>query len=296
MLTDIEVRWAYSEILGRQPEDENVVSQWLARCGSLKELVSGFLRSDEFRIRTGQTRGKDVLYHATRHGFMFPVRMSDLDYYRCYVACDYEAEESDVLVALIRAGDTVVDLGARHGWFTMLMARAVGVDGSVVAFEPSTGESVSIAQGLAVNGYRNVTIVNKAVGDQVRTVRYSEDRGQIVEVGLVNRDVEMITLDGFFANWPTRVTTLKMDIDGAETLALRGGLDFLRKHRPSIVMEVNDAQQREVSGVSGYTPIEIASSIGYRVYSLSGDEMTQEAAVANFSIGRIFSVVLRMES
>jgi len=63
----------------------------------------------------------------------------------------------------VKPGQTVLDIGASIGFFTLLLARLVGPSGRVFAFEPDTVSFALLKANVLVNGHRNVTLVNKAV-------------------------------------------------------------------------------------------------------------------------------------
>jgi predicted methyltransferase len=53
-----------------------------------------------------------------------------------YYAGTFDPESIQVMRALVHSGDTVVDVGANIGWFTLHLAEQVGSTGSVLALEP----------------------------------------------------------------------------------------------------------------------------------------------------------------
>ena len=49
---------------------------------------------------------------------------------------NYDRFEIECLKQIIKKGDTVVDLGANIGYYTLILAQLVGKSGHVHAFEP----------------------------------------------------------------------------------------------------------------------------------------------------------------
>jgi hypothetical protein len=76
--------------------------------------------------------------------------------------------EQSVQEAMLRhlpKGGVFYDVGANVGFFALLAAHLVGVDeGQVYAFEPTPDNAAEIRSNIALNGLRNVTVVEKAVG------------------------------------------------------------------------------------------------------------------------------------
>ncbi len=135
--------------------------------------------------------------------------------------------ESWITVALartLRPGWHCLDIGANHGYYTLIMADAVGQRGRVVPVEPTPRLAELLRQTLDVNGFPGVTVVQKAAsrtdGDTLRLVvparrsmnaRLSEVAGPTDAVF----DVETVTVDALTREWP-RVDLIKIDVEGAE--------------------------------------------------------------------------------
>ena len=72
---------------------------------------------------------------------------------------------TDVVTKEIQPGDTVLDLGANIGYFTLLFAKLVGNNGIVFAFEPEPQNIALLTKNIKINNYKNVTLVPKAVSN-----------------------------------------------------------------------------------------------------------------------------------
>lgn len=151
----------------------------------------------------------------------------------------YEPETSRFLAAHLRPGDTFWDLGANAGYHTLMAARAVGPSGRVVAVEPDPGTCEILREQLRLNGFDNCTIVQAAVSDRAgRTLlvrRASDPRGnalqQIDNPAIDNKEGDLVevpslTLDDLGSLHPAP-RLIKMDIEGAEVLALPAGRKLL---------------------------------------------------------------------
>jgi FkbM family methyltransferase len=66
----------------------------------------------------------------------------------------------------LQAGMTVLDIGAHHGFYTMLAARKVGPAGRVIAFEPSPSELRRLLFHLKLNRCMNVKVEPFALASQ----------------------------------------------------------------------------------------------------------------------------------
>jgi FkbM family methyltransferase len=156
---------------------------------------------------------------------------------------------------IVREGDVVVDLGANIGYFTMLAARLVGKDGRVYAFEPEPRNYDLLLRNIELNGYQNVTAIQKAVADRPGSVKLficpydtghhtinKYDGIQAYRPDYVNKrkefiEVEQVSLDEFFQEVTTPVDVIKMDVEGSEMLAL-DGMERLIKRNDDLSMLV----------------------------------------------------------
>jgi FkbM family methyltransferase len=146
---------------------------------------------------------------------------------------EYERAVTHVVRSVVRPGDVCLDVGANMGWYTTLLAGLVGPHGEVHAFEPVP----SIFHALE----RNVSLLDDTTNVHLRNVALGDEPGAVaihLFAGLPNghasmsdmdRDdyetieVALITLDSYLDEQRVdHVDFVKMDIEGAELLCLRG--------------------------------------------------------------------------
>lgn len=138
---------------------------------------------------------------------------------------------------VIRPGDTVLDLGGNFGTSALTFARCTGPGGRVFSFEPAFAEP--LRRTLADNGVGNATVIPDAVGDTPGEMDfYVSDAGIDSRLsneprGGVHRRVRVVTLDAFVESAGLdRVDFIKVDIEGAEELAIRGATGVIERFRP----------------------------------------------------------------
>ena len=144
----------------------------------------------------------------------------------------FEQHETAFFRSLLRPGMVVTDIGANIGYYTLIASQHVQEAGRVFAFEPDPRNFELLAKSVQVNGYTNVTPINKALSDSVGTIRLFIDRRNFANNSLAvgnvpdsagTVEVECTTLDEFFAATPhQRPDIIKMDAQGAEGLILAG--------------------------------------------------------------------------
>jgi FkbM family methyltransferase len=137
----------------------------------------------------------------------------------------------------VREGNWVADVGAHHGYFTVLLAHWVGSDGNVVAFECLPENAAIASYNARINRLGNVHIVAKAVGAKSGTVEIGTTSAGIRVERLAQPElipVDLVSLDGFFDDrYPD---LLKIDVEGYELDVLKGAKHCLAR-RPSIALE-----------------------------------------------------------
>jgi FkbM family methyltransferase len=119
-----------------------------------------------------------------------------------------------------------VDVGAGSGWETLFFSRSVGASGRVISIEAHPRTFGCLSKMCQKNRLENVTLIQAAVGDQEREVQISDsDDIEANNIIGVNSGVRVVgtTLDKIYRSLGlSRVSFLKMNIEGAEKLALSG--------------------------------------------------------------------------
>ncbi len=164
----------------------------------------------------------------------------------------FENAESRFVERFLKPGMIVLDIGAHHGYYTLLASKRVGVRGRVISFEPSPREQKALRLNLRLNRCRNVVIEGLALSDENGESDFYvlEDRAsgcnslKVPDVsGKMSRQrVEIARLDQCLARFAMdRVDFIKLDVEGGELAVLRGAADLLgRTSRPVILTEVQD--------------------------------------------------------
>jgi FkbM family methyltransferase len=169
-----------------------------------------------------------------------------------YFTGTYEPGLLALLEDELRPGDVVLDVGAHVGVHALTAARrlrALG-GGRVIAFEPTPDAAAAARTAAARNGLA-VEVVPAALGEADGQVELRGDprypshdagvRSQFGEGDVVAR-VPVVTFDGWARETGLdRLDVVKIDIEGAEILALRGMRESLTRLRPRLLaIEVKD--------------------------------------------------------
>jgi FkbM family methyltransferase len=212
--------------------------------------------------------GKYLMYADTEDAGIVP--------HLCFSGC-WESWITLAIARLIRPGWRCVDVGANHGYYTLLMADGAGPSGAVVAVEPNTKPAQLLPLTLSVNGLgTSVEVVEKAASDtdgEQLTFLIPAHFGLNARLGEAGEgveaeafEVETTTVDSLTRGWP-RVDLIKIDVEGAEESVWRGMQETLLQNPDLIViLEVN--ADRSEDPVEFFSEIERA---GFPLRYINGD-------------------------
>lgn len=141
-------------------------------------------------------------------------------------------------------GDVFVDVGAYIGWYAIQAARMVGQTGRVIALEPDASNRRQLEANLSLNGISNCTVVPLAAWSSAKGVGWHSDEVPVwrrVDHLHATTSVPTVTIDALVTELCLRdVQWIKMDIEGAETEALRGAEEILRRYHPVLFIEIHE--------------------------------------------------------
>ena len=208
-----------------------LAARWLAGTG-LERLP--FVRSISHRVKRS-IRAESVQVNG------YTLHLDRLDSLGLSLLGRFEPFETGVIRELLSPGGVAVDVGANIGYYTLLMAQCVGMEGEVYAFEPAPGNFALLERNVRENGAAQVVLEETAVGEcSGRSTLFesgsdlSDHRTYETKETRIKYDVPSCSLDDYCAGKPglaERVDLIKMDIQGAELLALRGMKELLRTNR-----------------------------------------------------------------
>jgi FkbM family methyltransferase len=197
---------------------------------------------------------------------------SNLFYFGQY----YEYDEMRFLARYLRPGDGFIDGGANIGTYSLLAAGIVGPGGRVDAFEPGAEAAGWFRENLALNGLDWVELHEAALMERAGTAVYLTDwdvsnrilRGKATEANQI--EVPCVSLDGTLPPG-TQYAMAKLDLEGAEVMALRGAEKHLTDANPPVwQVEVIDHLLHDM-GSSQRELFSIFSDHGYDIARYDSD-------------------------
>lgn len=170
----------------------------------------------------------EILKPKTARVFGFNIFINPNDKSVCreiWMNSAYEPFETGLIKNLVKEGMTVVDAGGNIGYYTLIMSKLVGKNGKVYVFEPDPVNFEYLKKNVETNSLDNVIIVKKGLADKngrKKMSRFKENAGgsTIVDYQDSNYfEIECVRLDDFADD---KIDFIKMDIEGAEPLAMAG--------------------------------------------------------------------------
>jgi FkbM family methyltransferase len=182
--------------------------------------------------------------------------------------------EKNVLAGILQSltpGGVFLDIGANVGLFSIAAARHVGPNGRVIAVEPGPAQRAMLLAHAERNGIGNIEIIDKGFSDQAGSVSLflSPDSNQgrnslSAKNALSNRHITIEVGRGDDLLGPTveRLDLVKIDVEGAEMLVLRGLGRTLERLRPVVIIELIPAQLKNFS-TSKEEVLSFLAALGY---------------------------------
>ncbi len=200
---------------------------------------------------------------------------------------EYEAGLQRLMERSIRPGMTCLDVGANIGAITIPMARLVGPQGKVVAFEPNPPIAERLNQNVSGNSFSHVRIESCALSDEPGNLvmatasPHHENQGMSSLVEFSHGDltssvtVPVRTLDEYVAaEGIQQIDFIKVDIQGAEPQFLKGAAQTIRRFQPTIVMELAASSLAD-SNTTAADIVRQLNELGLQGFELSRDGRTE---------------------
>lgn len=163
---------------------------------------------------------------------------------------DWEPWGHRIVRRLVRPGDAALDVGAHVGTYALTLARAVGPKGSVTAVEANPRLAGLLERSLRLNGHGQARLARAAASDRAGEATFGAAR-RFAGGGQLGLDGFAIAPDREVFTVPTArlddlvegtVRLIRMDIEGAEPLALLGAPRLLARPDVALFMEWDPIQ------------------------------------------------------
>ncbi len=152
----------------------------------------------------------------------------------------------------VKPGQIVFDVGANIGQSALVAGELTGQSGRVISFEPNPAAFKGLDAAVRASGYRNITLVQKALSDRAGTFDFFLDTReeytgvasslrQLDDLAAAGKSlkstVECITLDYYCVTHGLTPDIIKIDVESAEPLVISGGRGTIERRRPIMLFE-----------------------------------------------------------
>lgn len=190
---------------------------------------------------------------ATRDGLRFDLDLSQAIDLTIFVMGRFEPPTVAAFRRHVKPGATVLDIGANIGAHTLQLARLVGPNGRVLAFEPTAFAFAKLCRNLQLNPELagRVTplqcFLSGAGDNRLPRAVYSnwslqpspEAHDKHLGLPMPTAGARSVTLDRVLAEHGVeKVDLVKLDVDGFECDVLAGSSGMIGRSRPTFVMEI----------------------------------------------------------
>ena len=162
---------------------------------------------------------------------------------------DYEERFRNAVMAQVKSGDVVWDIGANVGFYTALFKDSIGPDGLVVAFEPAPGCYEALTERFT--GCKQVRLENVALGAADAGAKMLIDSrdstvNQIMSTtggapdGKTSVDISIVRCDSYWKAVGSTPNVVKIDVEGFEEEVISGMGELLQSRQlRAIFVEVH---------------------------------------------------------
>jgi len=193
-----------------------------------------------------------------------------------FIADLNELKLTKFLIKNLNPDDVFYDIGANYGFYTYL---ALEFCKEVHSFEPISECYESLFSNLKdeknvfinkvavsdTNGVDELTVFTKTFGLSSVNPVISENLKSLGSFKKIK--VNTIKLDDYITSH-TPPTILKIDVEGAEYLVLKGGVNLLTQLNPVVIMEVWGLDN---NGEISMQAVDLLRSLGYKSYFIEQD-------------------------
>ena len=252
-----DIYYCFRLLLGRNPGKKEWGAHKTHIGNDLRNVVPIYLTSREFKDRKLGVLSNTENVLIDLEAFKMCVSASDIAVGKdILINKNYEPHVTEAIKKKLAPGMFFIDIGANIGYFSLLASHLVGKEGRVFSFEPFQYNIKLLYLNARINGFENIEIYPFAVADRKSLFAY-DNTGSNGVISELDDDINILSttlvysvrIDDVLQDID-RMDVIKIDVEGAEYMALNGGRSLLKKHRPTIFSEFCPPRLEVVSKVS----------------------------------------------
>jgi len=154
-------------------------------------------------------------------------------------------EENNLLIMLsekLRPNDIIYDVGSHAGYHSIFLASQLGNEGMVFAFEPNPNVFKYLMKNISLNRGLKIYAFQVAITDKVgkASLSFGEVYDRSARLGVEANwnvtEVETYSIDEFAKRKVHNPTVMKIDVEGAEDLVIKGALNSLKNGDVRVIL------------------------------------------------------------
>ncbi|HKO42645.1 MAG TPA: FkbM family methyltransferase [Pyrinomonadaceae bacterium] len=190
---------------------------------------------------------------------------------------EWEPDQYLEVMAEIKPGNHVLDIGAFWGLFTLGAAKRVGKSGRVVAIEPGPRQFRMLETNVRINKFEpTVSCIEEICAETAGTLIdfYADPEGSMVDSAVPNDKATIAlsrtttTIDDIVSHFKLTPNVIKIDVEGFEDLVLAGASKTLISYRPVLFVEFHP-EELASRGQSTDTVLSLLDGYGYECPELT---------------------------
>ena len=202
----------------------------------------------------------NIIIKKTSHGLFIPLIPNDLVSTSIRNDSFWEGHVTNFITKHVKPGDKVIECGAHIGYYTTLLGKIVGKNGHIYSYEANDDVFWFADTAIKINDMTDIiTLKNLCVSNNNgytnfnccdKTTNYNElsnigksclsfHNDNTLDHNFHIKSVKTVKLDDDISNdLYDKINWLRMDIEGAEILALEGAKNILKSSKDiKIIME-----------------------------------------------------------
>ncbi len=194
---------------------------------------------------------------------------------------NYEPEDESMTYSLIQNGETILDIGAHIGWYTVNLAKRFPLS-KVYSFEPIEFTFNVLKENVEINKLPNVAIFNyglsskekegflyyfksgSAVASLENLLNHSNAQKVKCHFKVLDNEIQRLMLKS--------VDFLKCDVEGSELFVLQGAETMLKQFKPIILLELFEEWCNKC-GYKSEDLVNFLKSINYEIFQAKNGKL-----------------------
>jgi len=219
-----------------------------------------------------------ALYVPEFEGVFSMSARSDI-FFRIVSEGSYESEFACLCKKYIDRAKDAIDIGANIGFYTILFAKTIENKRKVLSIEPTRNALRHLYSNIKENCVSEKVIVYEGAASdrtgflEIKTIKDKEEYStlglafhpSVKTTGYEKEVIRTSTIDDLVGNLNIEPGFIKIDVEGAEYLVIKGARNVIKEFRPVILSEFSDYLLKG-NRTSAKELIDLIESLDYQIY------------------------------